>query len=194
MVYTSLSSSKFARSIPDKRGEGMDLKSIIRNVPDFPKPGIQFKDLTTLWVNPEAFRWTTDIFYERYREKGIDKIVAAESRGFIVAAPLAYLLKVGFVPVRKKGKLPYKQVEASYQLEYGIDTLTMHEDAVKKGERVLIVDDLLATGGTVGAMIELVRKLEGEPVEAAFIVELEFLEGRKNIDIPVFSIVKYAEE
>lgn len=172
----------------------MDLKSIIRNVPDFPKPGIQFKDLTTLWADPEAFKWTTDVFCDRYRGMGINKIVAAESRGFIVAAPVAYLLNVGFIPVRKKGKLPYKQVEASYQLEYGIDTLTMHEDAVKKGERVLIMDDLLATGGTVGAMIELVRKLGGEPIEAAFIVELEFLEGKKNIDIPVFSILKYSEE
>jgi len=172
----------------------MDLRNYIRNVPDFPKKGIQFKDLTTLWMNGDAFRESINLLYERYKRKNIEKIVGAESRGFVLASPLAYLLNAGFVPVRKKGKLPYKQVEVTYELEYGTDTLTIHEDSVKKGESVLIVDDLLATGGTLKAMVELVRKLGGEVVEAAFLVELEFLGGRKIVDIPVFSIVKYSVE
>jgi adenine phosphoribosyltransferase len=176
------------------RGAFMDLKSAIRNVPDFPKKGVGFKDLTTLWKNPAAFRESVDILYERYRKSGVDKVVGAESRGFVVASPLAYLLGAGFVPVRKKGKLPAGQVEVTYQLEYGTDTLTIHEDAISQGEKVLLVDDLLATGGTVKASISLVRKLGGEVLEAAFLVELEFLGGRKGIDVPVFSIVKYREE
>lgn len=169
----------------------MDLAGFIRDVPDFPKPGILFKDLTTLWKDRSAFRESINVLYERYRYKNIGKIVGAESRGFIVASPLAYLLNAGFVPVRKKGKLPYRQVEVTYQLEYGTDTLTMHEDAIDEGENVLIIDDLLATGGTVKAMIELAKKLGGVVVEVAFLVELEFLGGRKGIDAPVFSIVKY---
>jgi len=172
----------------------MDLKTVIRNVPDFPRPGVQFKDMTTLWGNSYAFRESIDILYQRYKDKGINKVVAAESRGFVVGGPLAYLLRTGFVPVRKKGKLPYRQVEVTYQLEYGTDTLTMHQDALKQGEKVLIVDDLLATGGTLKAMIELVRILKGDIIEAAFVVELEFLEGRKDVDIPVYSIVKFAGE
>ncbi len=171
----------------------MDLKNFIRNVPDFPKTGVQFKDLTTLWKDKLAFKESIDILYERYKNKDIHKIIGAESRGFIVASPLAYLLNSGFVPVRKKGKLPYKQVEAIYQLEYGTDALSIHADAVRQGENVLIVDDLLATGGTVKAMIELVKKLCGNLVEVAFLVELEFLKGRKGIDVPVFSIIKYTE-
>ncbi len=170
----------------------MDLYNYIRNVPDFPKPGVQFKDLTTLWKDPEAFRLSIDSLFERYRNNRINKIVGAESRGFIVGSPLAYLLGAGFVPVRKKGKLPYRQVEVTYELEYGTDTLTMHEDAIKKGENVLIVDDLLATGGTVKAVVELVNKLGGKVMEAAFIVELEFLGGRKAIDVPVHSLLKYS--
>jgi adenine phosphoribosyltransferase len=172
----------------------MDLKASIRNVPNFPKPGIQFKDLTTLWQDRESFRQSVDLLYDRYRDRGIDKVVGAESRGFIVASPLAYLLNAGFVPVRKKGKLPAPQVEATYSLEYGTDTLAMHEDAIRKGEKVLIVDDLLATGGTLNATVNLVRKLGGDIVEAAFLVELEFLGGRKAARVPVFSIVKYSEE
>lgn len=175
-------------------GEGMDLKEYIRNVQDFPKSGVQFKDLTTLWKDKRALRESVDILYRRYKDKNIEKVIGAESRGFIVASPVAYLLDAGFVPVRKKGKLPYKQVEETYELEYGTDTLTMHEDGIKKGENVLIVDDLLATGGTLKAMINLVKKLGGNLLEAAFLVELEFLGGRKGVDVPVFSIVKYAEE
>ncbi|UCB45840.1 MAG: adenine phosphoribosyltransferase [Spirochaetota bacterium] len=169
----------------------MDLGKYIRNVPDWPKPGVQFKDLTTLWKDPDAFRESIDILYKRYSDSNVKKVVGAESRGFIVASPLAYLLGAGFIPVRKKGKLPYKQVEVTYDLEYGTDTLTVHEDGILAGEDVLIVDDLLATGGTLKAMIELIRKMGGNIVEAAFLVELEFLEGRSGIDIPLFSIVKY---
>jgi adenine phosphoribosyltransferase len=169
----------------------MDLEKYIRNVPDWPQPGVQFKDLTTLWKDKAAFKQSIDILWHRYRDMGVTKVVGAESRGFIVASPLAYLLGAGFVPVRKKGKLPYRQVEVTYELEYGTDTLTVHEDAIEKGERVLIVDDLLATGGTLKAMIELIRRMDGTVVEAAFLVELEFLKGRKGIEIPLFSIVKY---
>ncbi len=172
----------------------MELEKYIRNVPDFPKPGIQFKDITTLWKDPKAFKESIDMLYQRYRDKKIDKVVGAESRGFIVASPLAYLLKAGFVPVRKKGKLPYKKIEVTYNLEYGTDTVEMHEDAISSGENVLIVDDLLATGGTVGAIIELVNKLGGNIVEAAFIVELDFLKGREKLNIPVYSLVHYSEE
>ena len=171
----------------------MDLKKYIRNVPDFPKEGIQFKDITTLWKNNKAFKESIDLLYERYRDKKIDKVVGAESRGFIVASPLAYLLDAGFIPVRKKGKLPYKKIDVIYELEYGTDILEMHEDAIQKGENVLIVDDLLATGGTMCAIVELVRKLGGKIIETAFIVELEGLKGREKIDVPVFSLVKYEE-
>jgi len=171
----------------------MDLKKYIRNVPDFPKPGIQFKDITTLWKDNKAFKESIDLLYQRYKDKEIDKVVGAESRGFIVASPLAYLLNAGFVLVRKKGKLPYKKINVVYELEYGTDSLEMHEDAIKQGENVLVVDDLLATGGTMGAIIKLVKKLGGNIIEAAFIVELEPLNGRKKIDAPVFSLVKYQD-
>ncbi|RKX96696.1 MAG: adenine phosphoribosyltransferase [Spirochaetes bacterium] len=171
----------------------MNLKEYIRNVPDFPKPGIQFKDITTLWKDNKAFKESIDLLYQRYRDKKIDKVVGAESRGFIIASPLAYLLNAGFVPVRKKGKLPYKKINVVYELEYGTDSLEMHEDAIKQGENILVVDDLLATGGTMGAIIELVKKLGGNIIEAAFIVELEPLNGRKKIDAPVFSLVKYQD-
>ena len=169
----------------------MDLEKYIRNVPDWPRKGVQFKDLTTLWKDNRAFRESIDLLWERYKDMKISKVVGAEARGFIVASPLAYLLGAGFVPVRKKGKLPYRQVEVTYDLEYGKDTLTVHEDAIERGERVLIADDLLATGGTLKAMISLIGKMGGIVTEAAFLVELEFLGGRKGIDIPLYSIVKY---
>jgi adenine phosphoribosyltransferase len=172
----------------------MDLEKYVRNVPDFPKPGVQFKDITTLWKQNTAFRESIDILYARYKDRDIHKVLGAESRGFIVASPLAYLLNAGFVPVRKKGKLPYKQVEVTYELEYGTDTLCIHEDAINRGENILIVDDLLATGGTVRAMIDLVKQLSGNLTEIAFLVELEFLNGRNGIEVPVFSIIKYSEE
>jgi adenine phosphoribosyltransferase len=172
----------------------MDLYDYVRNIPDWPKAGVQFKDLTTLWKDAAACKESIDLLHARYRGNAIHKVVGAESRGFIVGAPLAYLLGAGFVPVRKPGKLPSKQVEATYELEYGTDTLTIHEDAIEKGEQVLIVDDLLATGGTVSAMVELIQKLGGNIVEAAFLVELAFLGGREKLSVPVFSLLQYEEE
>ena len=172
----------------------MDLYDFVRDVPDFPKPGVLFKDLTTLWKDPEAHRESVNLLFRRYKDRGVTKVVGAESRGFIVGGVLAHLLHAGFVPVRKKGKLPYRQIEATYALEYGTDTLTMHEDAIEEGDKVLIIDDLLATGGTVSAMVEMVRRLGGEIVEAGFIVELEFLKGRDKLDIPVYSLLQYGDE
>ena len=172
----------------------MDLYAHVRDVPDFPKAGILFKYLTTLWKNPDAHRVSIDLLHERYRNRGITKVVGAEARGFIVGGALAYLLHAGFVPVRKKGKLPSGQIEATYELEYGTDILTMHKDAIEKGDKVLIVDDLLATGGTVSAMIEMVQSLGGTVVEAAFLVELVFLGGRDKLHVPVFSLMQFSEE
>ena len=173
----------------------MDLKSIIRNVPDFPKKGIVFRDITTLINNKEAFKYVVDKFAERYKNKGIDYIVSVESRGFIFGGALSYIIGSGFVPVRKKGKLPHQTHTVTYDLEYGTDTLEIHKDAFKKGEKVLILDDLLATGGTTCATIDLIKKLGGETLEAAFVIELEFLKGRDKIkDVGVFSLVKYESE
>jgi adenine phosphoribosyltransferase len=172
----------------------MDLKNTIRNVPDFPKTGVQFKDLTTLWKDPEALRESTDLLHRRYRDRGVDKVVGVESRGFIVGSPLAYLLGAGFVPVRKKGKLPAEVVEITYELEYGTDTLAMHRDAVAPGDRVLVVDDLLATGGTLQAVVELVHRLEGEVLEVCVLVELAFLKGRDMLHLPLFSLITYEQE
>jgi len=171
------------------------LKEIIRNVPDFPKKGIVFRDITTLIKDKEAFKFVTEEFARRYKGKNIDYIVSVESRGFIFGAALAYAIGAGLVPVRKKGKLPHMTHEVTYELEYGTDTLEIHRDGVEKGKNVLILDDLLATGGTTRATVDLVRKLGGNIVEAAFIIELEFLNGRDKLeDIPVFSLVKYDKE
>ncbi|MDH4128684.1 MAG: adenine phosphoribosyltransferase [Spirochaetota bacterium] len=169
----------------------MNLKSLIRDIPDFPKKGIIFKDITTLWMDPKGLKTSTDELAKRYKDKGINKIVAAESRGFIVGTPLAYLIGAGFVPVRKPGKLPYKVISESYDLEYGSDTLTIHEDAIKPGEKVLIVDDLIATGGTIEAIIKLVEKLGGEVIEVCALVELSFLKGRERINKPIFNLIEY---
>ena len=170
----------------------MDLGKYIRNVPDWPKPGVQFKDLTTLWKDPDAFRESIDILYKRYNDRNIKKIVGAESRGFIVASPLAYLLSAGFIPVRKKGKLPYKTKSVTYELEYGTDTLEMHEDAIKSGMRVLIIDDLLATGGTVKGVTDLINNTGGTIVGIAFLIELKFLKGIKKLQgYPAYSLIKY---
>jgi len=172
-----------------------DLKKVIRNVPDFPKKGIVFRDITTLIADRESFRLVIDELVKRYKEKRIDYIVSVESRGFIFGAVLAYLLGCGLVPVRKKGKLPYETHQVTYDLEYGKDTLEIHKDAFEKGKRVLVLDDLLATGGTTNAAMELIGKLGGEIVEAAFVIELEFLNGRSKIkDVPVFALVKYDKE
>lgn len=169
-----------------------DLKSKIRDVPDFPKPGILFKDLTPLLSDVKAFQKIVDTFARRYAEKGIDTIIGIESRGFIFGAPLAYRLDAGFVPVRKKGKLPYKTTSITYELEYGTDTLEIHEDAVHKGSRVLVVDDLLATGGTCGATCQLVEKSGGKVIECAFVVELGFLNGREKLKgQEIFSLIQY---
>jgi len=168
------------------------LKEVIRDVPDFPKKGILFKDITTLCQDPASFQRMVDIMSHRYLDKKIDLIVGIEARGFIVGAALAYKLGAGVVLVRKPGKLPYKTHSESYALEYGEDTLHIHQDAIKKGQRVLIADDLLATGGTAEAVVKLVERLEGDIVECAFIVELDELEGRKRLGgHDAYSLIHY---
>jgi len=169
----------------------MDFKAYVRNVPDFPVPGIQFKDLTTLWKDKEAFQQSIDALAEHYREMQIDKIVAAEARGFIIGAPLAYVLGVGFVPVRKAGKLPAEKNTESYALEYGVSSLEIHRDAIYPGERVVVVDDVLATGGTAQAIIRLVESLGGEVVECAFMIVLDALGGESKLSRPVFTLMRY---
>ncbi len=173
----------------------MDLKEVaalIRDVPDFPKPGVLFKDITTLIQDAEGFKTVIDIFVERYKDKGIDKVVGIESRGFMFAGALAYLLNCGVQLMRKPGKLPADTISASYELEYGSATLEIHKDAIKPGEKVLVVDDLIATGGTIEAASRLVEELGGELVELAFVVELDFLHGRDKIgDRPVHSLIHF---
>jgi len=169
-----------------------ELKKLIRSIPDFPKQGILFRDITTLLQNGPQFRRAINVIAKHYEGKKIDKIVAVESRGFIIASPLAYKLKAGIIPVRKKGKLPYKTVEATYALEYGTDTLQMHADAFPEGSNVLIVDDLLATGGTAKAVADLVNKLKGKIVGVCFLIELTDLKGREKLKgHKVLSIIKY---
>lgn len=173
----------------------MDLKETIRSLPDWPIKGIIFRDLTTLMQNPQAFRKSCDIMYEKYKGMNIDKIVGIDARGFVFGAVLAYKLGIGFVPVRKKGKLPWKTIRETYSLEYGEDTLEIHEDAVEKGEKVIIVDDLIATGGTIGATVKLVKKLGADIVECAFVVELPELKGRDQIQgCKVFAITEFEGE
>jgi adenine phosphoribosyltransferase len=168
------------------------LKALIRDIPDFPKPGILFKDITTLLADGPGFAHAIDLLTERYQGRGIDRIVAMEARGFILGAPLAARLRAGFVPVRKKGKLPHATIEETYALEYGQDTLQMHKDGLIKGHKVLVVDDVLATGGTAAAVARLVRQLEADVVEAAFLMELSFLNGRDKLEgIPTFSLIQY---
>jgi adenine phosphoribosyltransferase len=171
-----------------------NFKNLIRHVPDFPKKGILFYDITTLLKDKDAFREAIDTLAARYRNQQIDLVLGVESRGFIFAPILAYQLGAGFVPVRKLGKLPAETVKASYDLEYGEDTLEIHRDAIQKGQRVLVVDDLLATGGTAAAVIQLIRQLGGEVVGVVFLVELEFLNGRKKLDgYDVYSLLQYQE-
>ena len=168
------------------------LKELIRAVPDYPKPGILFYDLTTLLQNPRGFHALVDNLCEHYAGNDVDVVVGVEARGFIFAPALAFRLNAGFIPVRKPRKLPWKTVAVTYQLEYGADTLEIHEDAIKPGQRVLISDDLLATGGTAAATVELVRKLGGVVVGASFAVELTFLNGRAKLPgIDVFSMIQY---
>lgn len=170
----------------------INLKTVIRDVPDFPKKGIIFKDITTLLARGDIFQKVIDQIVDHYAKKKIQKVVGIESRGFIFGAPIAYKLKAGVVPIRKKGKLPYKTVSATYALEYGTDTLEMHEDAIKPGTKVLIVDDLLATGGTAKATAELVEKVGGKIVGFAFLIELAFLKGRENLKkYDILSLIQY---
>ncbi len=167
------------------------IKSVIENVPDWPKKGIMFKDITTLLQDSHGFKDTIEILKKRYEYKKIDKVIGIESRGFIFGAPLAYLLGVGFVPIRKSGKLPPEIESEEYTLEYGKDKIEIKKGSIKKNERVVIVDDLLATGGTITAAKNLVKKLGGEIVECAFVMELSGLNGRKKIDEDVYSIIKF---
>jgi adenine phosphoribosyltransferase len=170
----------------------LGLKEVIRDIPDFPKQGIIFKDITPLLADAEKFSRLIDLFYERYKDKNIDVIAGIEARGFIFAPILAYKLGVSFVPVRKKGKLPYKTVSCSYELEYGTDTLEIHEDAVKEGDKVLLIDDLLATGGTALAVADMIKGFSVDIFEIAFVIELDFLEGRSKLkNYNVFSVVNY---
>jgi adenine phosphoribosyltransferase len=170
----------------------MDLKQFVAIVPDFPKPGIDFKDITPLMDNGEAYRYATDQIVSYAKEKQIDLVVGPEARGFIIGCPVAYSLGVGFAPVRKEGKLPRETIKVSYGLEYGSDVLTIHKDAIKPGQRVLITDDLLATGGTIDATIKLVEELGGVVAGIAFIIELTYLEGRNKLDgFDVLTLMKY---
>ena len=173
----------------------MNLKSHIRNVKDFPKPGIMFRDITTLLKNPEAFNYTLEQLLDFAKDKKINKVVGIESRGFIFGSVLAHKLNCGFIPVRKPGKLPAEKVSISYSLEYGEDRLEMHKDAIEPGDKVLVHDDLLATGGTMNAVCQLIEQLGGEIVQVSFIVELSFLHGRDKLKpYDVRSIVNYEDE
>ncbi|MDT3426651.1 adenine phosphoribosyltransferase [Paenibacillus forsythiae] len=170
----------------------MDFKEVIRVIPDFPQPGISFKDITTLLKDGEMYRGAIDALKERVAHLKIDVIAGPEARGFVIGAPLAYALGVGFVPIRKSGKLPYGTIEAGYDLEYGKDSLAVHTDAILPGQNVLIADDLLATGGTISTAVNLVQQLGGNVVGAAFLIELELLEGRKKLqDVEVVSLLSY---
>jgi adenine phosphoribosyltransferase len=160
----------------------MDLASLIRDVPNFPVKGVLFKDITTLMKRPDAFREAVDVLVADYLDSKIDVVAAIESRGFIFGAAVAYRLGAGFVPVRKPGKLPAETISESYTLEYGVNTLQIHQDAIEPGQRVLIVDDLLATGGSARATANLVERLGGEVVGLVFLVELDYLHGRKQIE------------
>lgn len=171
----------------------IDLKQHIRSIPDFPKPGILFYDIGTLLAHPAAWHETINRLAEKLRPLKPNVLIGIESRGFLVAAPLALKLNTGFVMVRKKGKLPGKTISYEYDLEYGHDTIQIQEGMISPGQRVVICDDLLATGGTAAASIALARKVGAEVVHAAFIIELEFLAGRKKLDVPATSLINYSE-
>lgn len=170
----------------------MDLKEYIRVIPDFPQPGISFKDITTLLKDGQAYKATIEAMYQSVRDKQIDLVAGPEARGFVVGAPLALSIGAGFIPIRKSGKLPVVVIEAGYDLEYGKDKLGIHKDAIQSGQKVLLADDLLATGGTIQTSIELVRRLGGEVVGAVFLIELGHLNGREKLgNIDIVSLVKY---
>jgi adenine phosphoribosyltransferase len=173
----------------------MDLIKEIRSIPDFPKKGIVFRDITTLLKNKESFASAIDTMYEHHKGLRIDTVVSVESRGFILGAPLAYKLGAGFVPIRKPGKLPAEKVKQEYALEYGTDAIEMHKDAIAPGTRVLMHDDLLATGGTMVAACKLVEGLGGKVVGISFLIELAFLNGRKNLSAyNIHSLIRYDSE
>jgi adenine phosphoribosyltransferase len=168
------------------------IKALIRDVPDFPKEGVIFKDITPLLADPEAFSTVVDTIVVHFGRGNVDKVVGIEARGFIVAAPVAYHFNAGFIPVRKAGKLPWKSESEDYELEYGTETLEIHTDALEPGERVLIVDDVLATGGTAQATTRLVERLGGKVVGIACLIELTFLSGRDKLgDLDFFSLIQY---
>ena len=170
----------------------MDLASMIRDVPDFPVEGILFKDITTLIKDARAFKQAIDSLLDRYRGRDIDLVVSIEARGYIFGAPMAYELGAGFVPIRKPGKLPAETISVEYTLEYGTNVLEMHKDAIKAGQKVLVIDDLLATGGSAKAAIELVERLGGQVVGVVFLIDLTFLKGVEKLkDYEVFSLIKF---
>ncbi|ANZ33210.1 adenine phosphoribosyltransferase [Staphylococcus carnosus] len=172
----------------------MDLKQYVSEVQDWPKEGVDFKDITTIMDNGEAYGYATDQIVEFAREKEVDIVVGPEARGFIIGCPVAYSMGIGFAPVRKEGKLPREVIRYEYDLEYGTNVLTMHKDAIKPGQRVLITDDLLATGGTIEATIKLVEELGGIVVGIAFIIELKYLHGIDKLDgYDVLSLISYDE-
>ena len=169
-----------------------EIAAAIRNVPDFPKPGVQFKDITPVLADPRLFAGAIDLLTDKFKPGSVDAVVGIDARGFIFAAAAAMKLRAGFVPVRKKGKLPYQTHEQDYALEYGSATIAMHVDALKPGARVLLVDDLLATGGTAAAAIALLNKFRAQILEAAFLIELKFLNGREKLKgCPIRSIIIY---
>mgnify|MGYP001579189589 CR=1 FL=1 len=169
-----------------------NLKKMVRDIPDFPKKGIIFKDITPVLQNPKGLREAVETISNHYKSKKVDIVVGAEARGFILAPTVAFNLGAGFVPVRKPGKLPYEKISMSYALEYGTDTLEMHKDAIKKGQQVLMVDDLLATGGTMATCCKMVETLGGNIVGCAFLIELAFLNGKKVLSkYDVYSLIKY---
>ena len=172
--------------------EASELRDCVRDIADFPKPGVTFKDITPLLSNTDAFRSTIDLIGTHFDGQRIDRVLGVEARGFIIAAPVAYTLGAAFVPVRKAGKLPWEIERVEYELEYGTDLLEIHRDAVDPGNRVVIVDDVLATGGTAAATVRLVEKLGGTVAGLAFVIELEFLEGRKKLEgYDVLSLITY---
>ena len=168
-----------------------DIQAAIRDVPDFPKKGILFKDITPLLANPAHFCRIIDALYQRYQGRQIQYVAAVEARGYLIASALAYRLGAGLIPIRKPGKLPCETIKVSYQLEYGTDSVEMHRDAIEQGKRVLVLDDVLATGGTAEAAVRLVREAGGVVVEMAFLIELGFLNGRKRLaDVPMFALLQ----
>ena len=173
----------------------MSIKDKIRTIPNWPIEGVMFRDITTLAIDPEGLREACDAFYDRYKDQSIEKVVGIDARGFIFGSVLAYKMGIGFVPVRKKGKLPYETISAAYTLEYGESIVEMHKDAIAPGEKVIIVDDLIATGGTISAAIQLVEKLGGEIVELAFVIELPDLKGREKIgNHKIFALTEFEGE